>query len=500
MSFCSFGENYAMFDSTPIENIFLQEYMLRAPGNYVKAYLYGLMLCYHPAEAMSLTRMAHDMGMEEDEVFQAFQYWEREGLVRRVADNPVSYAFRSIRHTMLTGEHAKEDLYKYKEFNQRLHAVCADKRKLYKQDYQRIYEWIEVLRLPEDVVLELIQSQLAQRSRFSFEKAEQIARDWAQRGIATAAEAKELARHDKQQEADLKQVLRRLGQRREPSMDELALYEKWTHDWGFSLPAILAACAETTKGAPTMAYLGGILERQHKLGKHDARAIEGQLSAERDAAEPVKAIYRALGRRGVSPTAEDMALVTSWLGAGASPELMELAAQVAHHNGGNSLDAVAQRLDAWRQKGLTTREQVDGYLTVVRRDNAQLTEIYEACGATQRPNAADRALLTTWRDAWKMPSDVILLAAGYGAHAQVKMPFIDKILSSWNDQAIRTIAAAQDERARHGAPAQTAADKPARPAKEVAQHRYAQRDYAPDDLEALFFDVKVYDRKGGGAT
>ena len=502
MSFCTFGENYALFDITPVENMFLQEFMLRAPGNYVKVYLYGLMQCYHPAEAMSLARMARDMDIADDEVFQAFQYWERMGLVRRVADSPPRYVYKNLKHKLLMPGAEGESVYRYKDFNEALHNLFDKKRKLHEQDYRRVYEWIEVLDLPETVAIMLIRYCIDQYGlRFSFERADALAREWAEHGVRTIEDAEEMTRNSKQMADDLKRVLRRLGQRRAPSMDEQDLYRKWTADWGFALPAILEACKETTKGSPTMAYLGGILERQHKLGLHQAEDIAGNFKQESQLAGPVKEIYLALGRRGIAPTAEDLRLVGEWAGKGIAPEMMVLAAQVAHHNGGNSMESVRLRLEAWLSKGLATRAAVDDYLSAVRRDSAQLSALFEVCGESRRPTAADRAQLAVWRDQWGMPQELLLLAAGYAVNATAKMPFMHRVLSQWQEKGIATAEAALTERAQHvaardAAPAQTQAQPAApawqtasvRPVREVAQHRYAQRQYAPEELDALFFD------------
>ncbi len=497
MAFCSFGENYALFDITPVENMFLQEYMLRAPGNYVKVYLYGLMQCYHPAEAMSLARMARDMDMSEDEVFQSFQYWERMGLVRRVADSPARFVFRNLKHNLMMSASENESVYRYKDFNEALHNLFDKKRKLYEQDYRRVYEWIEVLGLPETVSIMLIRYCIDQYGlRFSFEKADALAREWAEQGVRTIEDAEEMTRSSKQLAEDLKRVLRRLGQRRAPSMDEEELYRKWTHDWGFTLPAVLEACKETVKGAPTMAYLGGILERQHKMGFHQAEEIAGQFQQESQLAAPVKEIYQALGRRGISPTAEDQRLVGGWQAEGIPMELVVYAAQAAHRNGGNSMESVRQWLDVWLAKGLTTREAVDAHYNAVRRDNAQLATLFEACGEQKKPSAADRVQLAVWRDSWGMPHELMLLAAGYAVNAQVKMPFIERVLSQWHEKGIRTTEAARAERAQHvaGAASAAASAQPAglpaqpRPVREVAQHRYTQRQYTAEELDALFFD------------
>lgn len=83
MAFCSFDDSAALFDATPVENMFITEYMLRAPGDFVKVYLYGLMLCYHRSERMSLASMARDLDVTQEDIERAYRYWEREGLVRR---------------------------------------------------------------------------------------------------------------------------------------------------------------------------------------------------------------------------------------------------------------------------------------------------------------------------------------------------------------------------------------------------------------------------------
>ncbi len=62
-----FEDRFAMFDVTPLENQFILEYMPDAKGDYVKVYLYGLMQCYHPQKDMSLTKMAHELNVTEDE-------------------------------------------------------------------------------------------------------------------------------------------------------------------------------------------------------------------------------------------------------------------------------------------------------------------------------------------------------------------------------------------------------------------------------------------------
>ena len=47
MPMLEFDDQFTMFDITPLENLFIDEYMLRAPGDFVKVYIYALRQCYH---------------------------------------------------------------------------------------------------------------------------------------------------------------------------------------------------------------------------------------------------------------------------------------------------------------------------------------------------------------------------------------------------------------------------------------------------------------------
>ncbi len=48
MPFCSFSEGAAVFDATPIENMFLMEYLPAATEECLKVYLYARMVALHP--------------------------------------------------------------------------------------------------------------------------------------------------------------------------------------------------------------------------------------------------------------------------------------------------------------------------------------------------------------------------------------------------------------------------------------------------------------------
>ncbi|GHU68731.1 hypothetical protein FACS1894184_11420 [Clostridia bacterium] len=412
-----FDPKSMLYDVTPVENLFIQEYMLRADGDFVKAYLYALMQCYHPAAGASIESTAHDLGIDEDRLRNALSYWERLGLMRRVSDNPPRYVCCNLNHTLRMSNNNDDGLYKYADFNQRLSALFGTDRLLRPEDYHTVVDWIESVKLPEPVVLKMVEYGISKfGKRFAFKRLEKTAAEWADLGVRTEADAIAQIEREKSIELGLGQVLRRLGRRGKPSDDDVNMYFTWVKDWGFTLEAVLAACTQTTKGSPTMAYLDGILRRQHGLGKHDAPEIQAQWSRERIDAETVRPIMEAMGVRGTAPTQEWIKAVEKWRDRGFTPGSQLMVAAHTSRYGGK-LDAFSGLLELLLKQGTTSEDAVEEYLTKIHAANMQ---------------AAQRAAQGQ--------------AAGTGGVAQ---------------SGVR------------------------RSSKEVAEHRYTQRDYSDDELNAL---------------
>lgn len=72
-------ENWYLKD-TGIENIFINEYMTQAPGDYVKIYILALMYAKMGAD-ISNEAIAKSVGVEEEDVLKAWNYWESQGAV-----------------------------------------------------------------------------------------------------------------------------------------------------------------------------------------------------------------------------------------------------------------------------------------------------------------------------------------------------------------------------------------------------------------------------------
>ena len=451
MAFCSFDDSAALFDATPVENMFNSEYMLRAPGDFVKVYLYGLMLCYHHSERMSLASMARDLDVTQEDIERAYRYWEREGLVRRTGDNPVRYTYYNLKQITLTrAEKPSEQLYN-RHFMDEVRRTL-DAQTLGDNDYLTILDWVQVYELPEEVVIMLLSSEKekSRTGRVSFKIAGETAQRWALSGVRTLEDAEQMLILTGEREKGLKRLLARLGQHRPASEDEKNMYLKWIDEWGFTPEAVLEACRETTKGTPTMAYLDGILLRQHQLGRHDAAQLLSGISSEKTARDFARDVLAGLGRTGVTPTADDLALIEAWRKDGNSDELILLAVAAAHRRkDGGTMENVGSWLEKWMHQGLTTPEAVTAHNNRQKALNSQLREIYEAAGLEKNTNQPDRDLLCRWMGEMAMSMDLVLLSAQYARSSGAPMMTMNRILSDWHRAGIATVDAARAEHDSH---------------------------------------------------
>ena len=483
MPYCAFDEGTAVFDATPVENMFITEYMLSAPGDYVKVYLYALMLCRHPQERMSDASMARDLGMTEEDVAHAFKYWEHSGLVRQTGDNPKTYAMLSAKQI---AARPAEQLY-HRAFMDSVREILG--RELTAGECQKIFDWVDVLELPEEVVLMLLQTEKKNSTtkRISLSIADHTAKDWARSGIRTVEDVERIVVIGREREQQLRRLLARLGQsHRDPSADEKELYRKWLDDWGMTPEAIQEACRETTKGVPTMAYLDGILLRMYQKGLREAAELQAQTKKEQEERDFGRQIMKTLGRVGVTPNDEELSLIRAWRAAGAGEGLILLAAQTAHRRaGGGNMEEVGGVLERWRASGLVSEEDVRRESERVRGRNRTLREIFEAAGIEKRPGPADRERLATW-EGQGATKELILLAAEYAKQRPEPLAAMGRILSDWNRAGITDPDAARAEHARHAAGTGSAGQP----------SDYLRRQYTDEDYRRMEVNL---DEEGAGA-
>lgn len=498
MPLFSFDDQFALFDVTPVENLFIQEYLPGAKGDYVKVYLYGLMGCYHGGTCQDIPAMSRELTMSEDEILAAYRYWERRGLCQRISDNPPTFRYLSAKQILFMQKNPPVDK-GYEEFAEALYSAFGDSRKLHGKETALCYEWVEDLGLPQEVVLMMVHHLITTRGKhFSFQAAQKLAVELAQENVRTIDDAENVLSRSKAVYEGSKKVLRRMGKRRQPSEDEMDLYLKWAKDWGYTPDAILEACKETTKGEPSFAYLNGILRgiRERGGGKTlTQKQLEGQMAKEQQAVAPVRVLLNTLGLRNLTINPGTIACYQQ-MQAMATDEVILLAAKETATSGGN-LEDVMLTVQFFQQKELTTVPQVQAYLEKRREQNSFLFHLFQLWGLTSKPGAQDRTILSKWQEDWAFTPDTILVCAPWCAQAGKPLLYLDGILKNLHAQGIHTPEAAIANR-------ESASTKPsaqgAKPAgKTVSHQQYEQREYKDTEFYGLTQEMLEEARKQNDA-
>lgn len=506
MPMFGFDEQYPIFDVTPVDNQFILEYLPGASGDAVRVYLYGLMQSYHPQEAMALDQLARELGMEEDAVLAAFRYWERKGLVRRIADHPPTYRYVSVKQAYFIGGAAPVDE-EYEAFAEAVYAIFGNDRRLHGKEMTHIYEWVEELRLPADVVLELLKFMVAQHGKsVAVKTIEKKAMQLADEKVETPEDALAVLSRDKAVMDGARAVIRRMGKRRNPSEDELDLYRKWTQDWGFTGDDVLAACVELTKGDPNFKYLDGILSRLW-VKKNDTgrvQTVADTFAEEKDAAAPLKALLSVMKVRGVSINAGTLA-VYSDMRTLYPDAIILMAGQECARHGVTTLDDVMTTLQNWKRNGLQTADDVRAYMKRINEQNDFLRVLYEVTGMeSARPNAADRRIAAKWLEEWGFDMGFVAQCAAWAIGKERPLGYLDRMLEVYHGKGIRSIEAAMAEREQfqQGLAAKAAepsrSNLPVRGPKVVEQQQYTQREYRHTD-DAVDAMMKQWQEENGNA-
>lgn len=481
----AFDDLSALYDVTPVENLFIQEYLPHAKGDYVKVYLYGLMACYRPNEDLTLTQMARDLDLTEKEVQAAYRYWERRGLCHRVSDNPPAYRYASAKQRMFAQQTPPPDP-AYEAFAEALHAAFGESRKLHGGETALAYEWVEEMHLPPEAVILMIHHLIETRGvNFTFKAANKVAVRMAKEKVQSAEDAELFIARDHTVRANTRQILSRLGQRRLPSEDEMDLCQKWMYEYGFTLEDMLAACAETTKGAPTMGYLNGILEGIYKRSGGKKTAAD-QLRQDKAQQDPVKALLQAMGAHKLTVNESTKAAYEQFRQL-ASHEVILLAGRQVALSGGDMAD-VLTTLNVLKAKGLTDVDEVERYFHAINAQNQFILSLMEIWGRKDKPTPGDRTLLSRWMSDWGFTQEALLALAPLAQSAQRPMAYLDAILEAAHQKGLTDPAAIQAAR-ELSKPA-----KPAAPAKTVTQQQYTQRPHREDDLAGLNDLMKEYNQ------
>lgn len=473
----SFRGDDLQFLTTPVENLFIDEFMARAPGEFVKVYLCGLRLClYPPPGGVDLSTIARHLDMDEAMLTAAFSYWERQGLVEIVERNPLSVRYLQIQQQFQRGL-MNDAVYPYRDLNNRLQNLFGE-RLLNNDDYTRVYDWIETLGLSEDAVLMLAQHCIDKAGRrVSFAYMDKTARTWAEKGLTTPEAAREYLERYDETYGGARQILRRWNLRRPPTEEEMALYRKWVRDWNLEPGAVIEACSRMAGVSnPNFLYLDKTLQGLFEQRVHTAEEAVEVLEKRSQTTRSLGAILRELGYQGSASAPELQAMYRRWREDGFSDRTLKRAARQLAREGRNQPQHLNSVLNRWSQWGMVSDQAVSDYLDRLDQAGEAVGELLAGWGEARAATGSEKKAWLDMIDEGYTP-ELIAAAAQQATGASHRFAYMRRVLAAWRQAGITTAQEALD------------ADKKRARAPAGDFHYQGERVYTDQEMEAWYEDL-----------
>ncbi|MFC2661538.1 MAG: DnaD domain protein [Eubacterium sp.] len=261
---------------TNIENIFINEYLPAAPGDYVKVFIYGYMYAQYGME-ISEHMIAEQLGLSEKLVAQAWNYWEDLGLIRKTfvnGDKDVNLCieFVNLKDEMYgTGsseadqtedsQSGVENLLDNDSLQRLFSQIESDfGRSLSSTEVKTILGWITEDKITPEVVQFCVQYCL-QKNKTGMKYISAVVHGWASRGLNTVDAVKDYLQEVDQRYYQYRRILQALGFTRNATEAEKNLMDSWFDDMGYNIDKILEACSKTAGiSNPNFNYVDKVLK------------------------------------------------------------------------------------------------------------------------------------------------------------------------------------------------------------------------------------------------
>lgn len=314
---------------TTVSDIFIDQYMPKANGEFVKVYLYLLRATGSGAGIATISEIADHFSNTEADIIRALNYWASEGILQlqsgadgqiiginlcslsvsgmqaaqsniqsAVADNAAQNNLQNIStadirmqdsvveklKSQTTDKPASSQkeytLDEIKEFRKNpdiseLFFIIETylKHTLSSSDTNMVLYWLDELHFSTDLVEYLVEYCIT-KGHSSLRYMNKVALGWADAGIKTVDQAKDDAAAHSQIYYSVMKALGITGRNLVDS--EVSLINKWVGEYGFDIELVKAACSKTISAIqkPSFEYTDSILANWRKKDVHTLKDVE----------------------------------------------------------------------------------------------------------------------------------------------------------------------------------------------------------------------------------
>lgn len=286
---------------TPIENIFINDYMPMANGTYVKVYLLGFKYAHDKDAKIEVnnTTIAKHLDIPLEDVLRAWDFWESKGIIKKILpeeNNAVNYKIRFlnlkqlyIRNNIGLLKQEKDqiksqrssteeliDANKVPEINNMFNSIdYIMRRQTVPTEKQRILSWINDYNMNPDVIEKAFSYGIERRGIRKVNYIEGIVRNWYDEGLTNMDAIMEALKTKDEKYYRSQRVMKSLGLDKRPTKEEeMNLIDKWFDEYKFTMELVLEACERDKNPTPSINYVNGILKSWYDKGIKEVSHIE----------------------------------------------------------------------------------------------------------------------------------------------------------------------------------------------------------------------------------
>lgn len=260
---------------TKVENIFINEYMPSAPGDFVKVYLYASMYAEHGLE-ITEKAIAKQLGLSEEKVREAWEYWEERGVIRKRyfdTQGNVSFIveFLSLKEQLygkntapVRGEASRpkgDNVFGNPEVKVMFKDIeKALGRTLDSSELGQIMKWLTDYGASPEVVFTAVKYSI-DKNKTSMRYIESVVKGWTEEGLQSTDQISEKLQEMDERYYRYRRVLKALGFTRNATEAEKEMMDNWFERMGYSMDRVLEACTKTAGiSSPNFNYVNKVLE------------------------------------------------------------------------------------------------------------------------------------------------------------------------------------------------------------------------------------------------
>lgn len=267
---------------TPVSNIFIEKYMPKARGEFIKVYLLILKLNNAGESGVTCSILASLLNLLESDIVNALNYWNDEGVLKLVPIDKMGnfdIDFVDLSDELIDTSKKINILEELSDETNNGMLKDIERligRPLSPNEFTTYISWKKDLNFSSELILLLIEFCIS-KGKTNHRYLEKVALEWNRLNIKNIDDAQNYIRKTEDKWGTYREILKFLGIRNTDIMKpQEDMLEKWTITYCFSLDIIKKACDICFQrlNRADFKYIDGILSSWNKDNLKTLKAIE----------------------------------------------------------------------------------------------------------------------------------------------------------------------------------------------------------------------------------